>query len=61
MMPKLLRIKEVQKIIGFSQATIYRLMASGDFPKPIHLAARTTAWLESDIKDFIMQKAKARG
>jgi predicted DNA-binding transcriptional regulator AlpA len=37
---KLLRLPEVRSRVPFSRATIYRLIASGEFPKPYSLGAR---------------------
>ena len=51
--PKFLRLVEVRNRVPYSRSTIYQLVAQGKFPKPINLGARTVAWLESDIDEWI--------
>ena len=46
----LLTIPEVVAEVGLSRATIYRRVASGDFPRPIQLSPRRVAWRESWIE-----------
>lgn len=53
MSDRFLRINEVCNRVPFGRATIYRLMASGEFPKPYPLGARAVAWLESEINEWI--------
>ena len=53
---KLLRRPEVQARVRLSTSRIYALMASGDFPRPIRIAARSVAWRESDIDTWITSR-----
>lgn len=46
----LLRIKEVEKAVGLSRASIYRLINTGDFPTQIKLSERASAWCSEDIR-----------
>ena len=41
---RMLRLPEVRRKTGLSDASIYRAMASGDFPKPARVGARAVAW-----------------
>ena len=50
---KMLRRPAVQDITGLSRSTIYYMMASGEFPKPIRIGRRAVAWRESDIADWL--------
>ena len=61
--PRLIRIRDVMKLVGLSKSHIYFLAAQGKFPKSISLVPGGTsvAWLESEIEDFINQQIKARG
>ncbi len=52
-MTRLIRLKEVQHRVGLSRSTIYRWMASGDFPKPVRLSGYIVAWDEQVINDWI--------
>lgn len=45
----LLRMRTVMKITGLGRSTIYRLMASHEFPSPVRLAPRAVAWRSTDI------------
>ena len=44
-----LRIWQVVAKVGLSQPTIWRLSASGEFPKPIKISKGCTAWFEHEI------------
>ena len=52
-MPKLLRIKEVREITRLGTTTIYKEMANGRFPKRIKIGERNSAWVESEVIDWI--------
>ncbi|MAC33796.1 MAG: transcriptional regulator [Haliea sp.] len=46
----LIRLPQVQRIIPYSRSTIYKLIASGDFPAPVKLqGGRASAWVQSEI------------
>lgn len=53
---RLVRIKELKKMIGLSHSSIYRHMSNGNFPKPIHLSERSVAWKPSVIDGWIKTK-----
>ena len=57
---ELMKLKEVVRETRLSRATIYRLIAKGDFPKQIHLSERATAWLRSEVVDWIKMIADRR-
>jgi len=56
---RFLRLAEVKGRVGYGRASIYRLIASGQFPRPYSLGARAVAWLESDIDAWIEARVKA--
>ena len=56
----ILRLKEVIQITGLSRSTIYKLISSGKFPKPLKLSVRSSGWLMSDIDDWIQSRVEAR-
>lgn len=60
LLPDLLTRQQVLDIVGFSQATLYRHMAAGTFPRPVMITWRKIGWLESDIEDWIKAKVDAR-
>lgn len=52
-MNRLVRMKELSRIVGYKPWNIYRLIREGDFPRPVRLGQRAVAWRESDISDWI--------
>lgn len=50
---RLLKIGEVARLTSMHRATIYRLVASGDFPAQIRLSRRRVAWRAADIEAWI--------
>lgn len=53
MPPRIIRKKEVIRLTGLSQATIYRLMACDDFPKQINITPKSVGWIESEVLTWI--------
>ncbi len=45
----LLRRKEVERIAGLSRASIYRLIKSNKFPRPVSLGSGGVRWKQSDV------------
>ncbi|WP_186055728.1 AlpA family transcriptional regulator [Burkholderia gladioli] len=54
---KALNIKQVMEKVGLGKSTIYRMIAAGDFPKSFVLAGTRTAWLDSDVDEWLAQRA----
>lgn len=52
-----IKIKEVAAKVGLGQSTLYRMIADGRFPKPFELVPGRTAWIESDIDDWLAERA----
>lgn len=50
---RLLRFPMVQERVPYSHSTIYLLIKSGKFPKPVSLGGRAVAWRESEIDQWI--------
>ena len=50
--PRLLRMADVQKIVGLSRAAIYALIAQGLFPRPLKIG-RSSRWRPDEIEDYI--------
>ena len=59
-MEQLLRKPEVQKMAAnMSNSTLYYLMNTGDFPKPVRLGKRSVAWKRSEIEAWIQSRKPA--
>ena len=41
--------KAVEKLSGLSRATIYRLIKSGKFPRPLAIGTGSVRWRQSDV------------
>lgn len=45
----LLPRKDVEKMSGLSRATIYRLIKSGKFPRPVSIGTGSVRWRQSEV------------
>ena len=54
----LLRVPDVEEIVGLCRSTIFRKVRAGDFPKPLLLGKRHIAWEPEDIAEW--RKTRAR-
>ena len=43
--------------VPFSSATLWRKCKSGDFPKPVKLSERVTAWRVEDVRQWLAAQA----
>jgi prophage regulatory protein len=59
---RLLALKELKaaKGVPYGKTSLYRMMANHEFPLPIQLGPNRVAWIESDIDDWIREKAATR-
>lgn len=58
---RLLRIRDVERMVGLKRRTIDRMERSGDFPTRVRLpGVRGVAWLEHEIQQLIEENAKRR-
>lgn len=48
----------IPDIVPFSPATLWRKVKSGEFPKPVKLSARITAWDASLIRAWLDSKTQ---
>ncbi len=46
----LIRLPQVQAIVPYSRSTIYHLIAAGEFPPPVKLGPRASAWVKSEVE-----------
>ena len=57
--PTILRRPEVEHLTRLSKATLYRLIKSGTFPRPIRLAPRAVGWLRQEIDEWVTGRERA--
>lgn len=56
--------KRCQAVIGilpFSSATLWRMVKRGDFPAPVKLSEKVTAWKAEDIRAWIASREQSHG
>lgn len=46
----ILRMPELVKVTGLSKASIYRMVADGDFPRPVQLGKQAVGWRASAVQ-----------
>lgn len=46
------RLPAVMQATGLGRSTIYRLVADGSFPAPVHLGPRAVGWRWSDLDQW---------
>jgi len=58
--PRFLRLKEVTTITGLARSTIYKMIANNQFPPQTRLAARSVAWLDSEVVGWVQSRLSER-
>ena len=46
---KVLRLSAVILATGLARSTIYKLIGSGEFPRPVPLTGRCVGWIDSEV------------
>jgi len=49
----LLRLPDVEAIVGYKKSKIYQLMAENKFPQPYRPTSRSIRWKSSEISSWI--------
>lgn len=52
-----MRQPQVLEVVPFSSATLWRKCNAGQFPKPVKLSERVTAWRIGDVRKFLETQA----
>jgi prophage regulatory protein len=60
-MEKHYRRPAVEEITGLSRSTLYLMMETGDFPRPIRIGKRAVAWPESAIATWLGSRPNSTG
>ncbi len=56
---RFLKISEVVDLVGVSRATIYRMIDSGAFPRPVRVSAMRVVWVKAEIDAWMRDMAEA--
>ncbi len=54
------RLPQVKARTGLSRSEIYRRIAMGDFPAPVKLGQRASAWSKHEVDAWISQRIAQR-
>ena len=55
-MNRVIKISKVKELTTLSNASIYRLIKLGEFPKQLKLAERSSGWLLEEINNWLESK-----
>jgi prophage regulatory protein len=50
---KIYRKKQLCELLGFSSATLYRMVKAGSFPNSIRMSEHMVGWLASDVDEWL--------
>jgi len=51
--PEFFRMRDVIRITALSRATLYRRIAGGKFPAPVHLGGRACGWSRAALQRWV--------
>ncbi|WP_223486499.1 helix-turn-helix transcriptional regulator [Stenotrophomonas indicatrix] len=54
----LIALRKVEEDCGFSKASIYRMMARSEFPRPAKRAGRSVRWLKSEVQQWLRNERR---
>jgi len=57
---KILRLRQVITLTGFSRSTLYRYIQNQQFPPQVRLGPRIVGWPEDEVNDWIREKIQFR-
>ena len=53
---RLIRLPEVERLVGCKKSTIYAMLQDGAFPKPIRFSARMVVWPETVVLQWVQDR-----
>lgn len=56
----LIRLPQVQAIVPYSRSAIYALIAAGEFPAPVKLGPRASAWVKAEVEAWAVSRIAER-
>jgi prophage regulatory protein len=55
---RLLRLPAVESLTGLKRAHLYGLARRGQFPRPLKIGARASAWQASEVQTWIADRIR---
>lgn len=59
MRDRLIRVGDVQEMVGVGRSTVYRWEAEGTFPRRRRVGPGVVGWLESEVLDWLANRPVA--
>ena len=56
---RVMRRPEVERVTGISRSTLYEMIKSGEFPKPMRLGRRAVGWPETVVSEWLDSRPTA--
>jgi len=53
MTDKMLKVNQVEKMVGISESTIYKLVKQGMFPEQVRISTRCVRWRLSEVQEWM--------
>lgn len=53
---QVLKISELENKVQLTKSSVYRLIARGEFPAPIHLMNRSVGWIDTEVNEWILSR-----
>lgn len=57
---RLIRLPQLEDMTGLGRSSVYKLMSEGKFPKKVTLIGRASAWVESEVVEWIEARVAER-
>ena len=57
---RLLRMRQLESYVGLKKTQIYHQISKGDFPRPVRISRRASAWIECEIVSWLSARANER-
>ena len=54
------RMPRVEGATGLKQSRLYELIAAGEFPRPVKLGPRASAWVSTEVQQWIAERIAER-
>ena len=54
---RILRLSQVLERVSLSRSTLYKMIARGEFPRPVQLGQRSTGWLHEEVDAWLESRA----
>jgi prophage regulatory protein len=57
---RVLRLPEVEVMVGMRHSAIYEAIAAGTFPPPVELTASARGWIEAEVENWLDERIAER-